>query len=125
VARFLNQAMTEAGYAPQPVDDGLDALEMARSGDFDLILLEVMLPRMDGFEICRRLRAANIPTPILLITARDLLADKVSCSSRSTGPIGHAAPGRAATGSGWRSAGPSRRPTAGSSTSGRRPRACA
>jgi DNA-binding response OmpR family regulator len=77
VARFLNQAMTEAGYAPQPVDDGLDALELARTGDFDLILLDVMLPRMDGFEICRRLRAANVPTPILLITARDLLDDKV------------------------------------------------
>jgi DNA-binding response OmpR family regulator len=77
VARFLNQAMTEAGYVPQPVDDGLNALEMARTGDFDLILLDVMLPRMDGFEICRRLRAANVSTPILLITARDLLDDKV------------------------------------------------
>ena len=77
VASFLRQATIEAGYAPQLVDDGLDALEMARSGDFDLILLDVMVPRMDGFEISRRLRAANVATPILIITARDLLDDKV------------------------------------------------
>jgi DNA-binding response OmpR family regulator len=77
VARFLKQATTEAGYAPQLVEDGLDALEMARSGAFDLILLDVMVPRLDGFEICRRLRAAKVATPILIITARDLLDDKV------------------------------------------------
>jgi DNA-binding response OmpR family regulator len=77
VARFLMQATTEAGYVPQPVDDGLDALAMARTGDFDLILLDVMLPGVDGFEICRRLRAAGVATPILIITARDLLDDKV------------------------------------------------
>jgi DNA-binding response OmpR family regulator len=77
VASFLKQATIEAGYAPQIADDGLDALEMARTSDFDLILLDVMVPRMDGFEICRRLRAANIATPILIITARDLLDDKV------------------------------------------------
>jgi two-component system copper resistance phosphate regulon response regulator CusR len=77
VASFLKQATVEAGFAPQLADDGLDALEMARSGDFDLILLDVMVPRLDGFEICRRLRAANVATPILIITARDLLDDKV------------------------------------------------
>jgi DNA-binding response OmpR family regulator len=77
VARFLKQATTEAGYAPQLVEDGLDALEMARTGAFDLILLDVMVPRLDGFEICRRLRAAKVATPILIITARDLLDDKV------------------------------------------------
>ena len=77
VASFLKQATIEAGYAPQLADDGLDALELARTSDFDLILLDVMVPRMDGFEICRRLRAANIATPILIITARDLLDDKV------------------------------------------------
>ena len=78
VASFLKQATIEAGYAPQLADDGLDALELARSGDFDLILLDVMVPRMDGFEICRRLRAARVATPILIITARDLLDDKVT-----------------------------------------------
>jgi DNA-binding response OmpR family regulator len=77
VARFLKQAMTEAGYGPQVVGDGLDALALARTTEFDLILLDVMIPRMDGFEVCRRLRSAKVMTPILIITARDALEDKV------------------------------------------------
>ena len=77
VARFLKQAMTEAGYSPQVVADGRDALDTARSTDFDLILLDVMIPRMDGFEVCRRLRASKVMTPILFITARDALEDKI------------------------------------------------
>jgi DNA-binding response OmpR family regulator len=77
VSRFLRQAMTEAGYAPQWAGDGLDGLALAQSSGFDLILLDVMLPRLDGFEVCRRLRAAHVDTPILLLTARDLLEDKV------------------------------------------------
>src|SRR5262249_11439371 len=52
-------------------------LEIAKSVSFDLILLDVMLPQMDGFEVCRRLRAAEVATPILIITARDTLEDKV------------------------------------------------
>ncbi len=77
VARFLRQAMTEAGYAPQWTGDGLDGLALAEGGGFDLILLDVMLPRLDGFEVCRRLRAARVQTPILLLTARDGTEDKV------------------------------------------------
>lgn len=77
VARFLKQATVEAGYAPQIVEDGLDALEMAKTMPFDLILLDVMLPGLNGFEICRRLRAAQVATPILIITARDTLSEKV------------------------------------------------
>jgi DNA-binding response OmpR family regulator len=77
VARFLRQAMTEAGFVPQWSGDGLDGLALAQGGGFDLILLDVMLPHLDGFEVCRRLREEHIQTPILLITARDLLADKV------------------------------------------------
>jgi two-component system, OmpR family, copper resistance phosphate regulon response regulator CusR len=77
VARFLEQATREARYAPRVTDDGLAALEMARGSAFDLILLDVMVPGLDGFEICRRLRAAHVATPILIITARDALDDKV------------------------------------------------
>lgn len=77
VARFLKQAMTEAGYSPQVVSDGLDALDTAKSTSFDLILLDVMIPQLDGFEVCRRLRAARVMTPILFITARDALEDKI------------------------------------------------
>jgi DNA-binding response OmpR family regulator len=77
VARFLKQATSEAGYIPHLADDGQTALEMAQQMPFDLILLDVMVPRLDGFEICRRLRAAHVATPILMITARDTLDDKV------------------------------------------------
>jgi DNA-binding response OmpR family regulator len=75
--RFLKQAMTEAGYVAQIATDGLLALDRALYGAFDLILLDIMLPGMDGLEVCRRLRVAKIATPVLIITAKDTLNDKV------------------------------------------------
>jgi len=77
VARFLKQAMTEAGYSVQVAGDGIEAIDMANGIDFDLILLDIMLPRLNGFEVCRRLRASKVMTPILIITARDALEDKI------------------------------------------------
>ncbi|HZP84371.1 MAG TPA: response regulator transcription factor [Chthonomonadaceae bacterium] len=77
VARFLTQATDEAGYATQAIGDGLTALAKAMTDAFDLILLDVMLPGLDGFTICRRLRAAKVTTPILIITAKDTLEDKI------------------------------------------------
>lgn len=77
VARFLQQALTEAGYTTQVVEDGETALRLAVSIAFDLILLDVMLPRKDGFTLCKELRAASVTTPILIITARDTLEDKI------------------------------------------------
>jgi DNA-binding response OmpR family regulator len=77
VARFLRQATAEAGYDPLVIPDGVNALDAARSGKFDLVLLDVMLPGMNGFEVCRRLRASGVRTPVLIITARDTLEDKV------------------------------------------------
>jgi DNA-binding response OmpR family regulator len=77
VARFLAQAVSEAGYTAQVESDGLQALHTARAARFDLILLDVMLPGLDGFEVCRRLRAAGVASLILIITARDATEDKV------------------------------------------------
>jgi DNA-binding response OmpR family regulator len=77
VSSFLKQATTEAGYNAEVVGDGVNALRMARSEEFDLILLDVMLPRMNGFDVCRELRGAANMTPILMITARDSLEDKI------------------------------------------------
>ncbi len=77
VARFLKQTVTEAEYTPTVIEDGAEALAAAQTGDFDLLLLDVMLPGMDGFTVCRNLRAANVTTPILLITARDAQQDKI------------------------------------------------
>lgn len=75
--RFLTQAMTEAGYAAQSASDGRTAFDLASRANFDLILLDLMLPEMDGLEVCRRLRKADVTTPILIITAKDALHDKV------------------------------------------------
>jgi DNA-binding response OmpR family regulator len=77
VARFLRQAIAEAGYAPVVTGDGHTALEQARSGRYSLILLDIMIPRLNGLEVCRRLRQDNQQTPVLMITARDTLEDKV------------------------------------------------
>ena len=77
LASLLQQAVLEAGYVAQVEHDGAVALERAKDAEFDLILLDVMLPGLDGLEICRRLRAASVPTPILMITARDTLDNKV------------------------------------------------
>ncbi len=77
VARFLNQAAAEAGYAPLVVTNGITALEIGKITPYDLILLDVMLPGMNGFEVCKALRSANINTPILIITAKDTLEDKI------------------------------------------------
>ncbi|HEX8552496.1 MAG TPA: response regulator transcription factor [Abditibacteriaceae bacterium] len=78
VARFLLRAMSESGYAVQPCADGLEALQLAGDGGFDLILLDVMLPGLDGLEVARRLRANKVATPILMLTARDTLEDKIA-----------------------------------------------
>ncbi len=77
VARFVKQAASEAGYAAQVEGDGWRALQTAQALRFDLILLDVMLPGLNGFEVCRRLRAAGVTSLILIITARDTTEDKV------------------------------------------------
>jgi DNA-binding response OmpR family regulator len=65
------------GYAVELVRDGEAAIARGRSGDFDLILLDVMLPKKDGFDVCRELRRAGIDTMILLLTARTSETDKI------------------------------------------------
>ena len=77
LARLLHKATLESGYSPQTEGDGLVALARAQNETFDLILLDVMLPGLDGFTFCRRLREGSIKTPILIITARDTTKDKV------------------------------------------------
>ncbi len=77
VARFLKQAASEAGYMAHVESDGLQALKVAQATRFDLILMDVMLPGLSGIEVCRRLRAADVSSLILIITARDMTEDKV------------------------------------------------
>ena len=59
-------------------EDGAEALGIASEAPYDLILLDVMLPSMDGFDVCRGLRKLGVDTPILMLTARGQLGDKVS-----------------------------------------------
>ncbi len=65
------------GYEVSSAKDGAEALTSAQKGNYDLIVLDIMLPKMDGFEVCRRLRLDKIATPILILTAKSQEVDKV------------------------------------------------
>ena len=78
MAEALGQIMAERKYLVDIVHDGADGLDYALTEQYDAILLDVMLPKIDGFEIARRLRAAHVSTPILMLTARDEISDKIS-----------------------------------------------
>jgi two-component system alkaline phosphatase synthesis response regulator PhoP len=77
IALGLEEDLTLEGYGVEVVRDGDTAVRRARDARFDLILLDVMLPRKDGFQICRELRRGGINTPIILLTARSQEAEKV------------------------------------------------
>lgn len=77
IVRFLELELRHEGYETQACLDGRTGLEAALSGDFDLVLLDVMLPELNGLEVLRRLRREK-ETPVLLVTARDAVMDKVS-----------------------------------------------
>ncbi len=73
----LRDRLESEGYDVSVAGDGLQGFEKARSGEWDLILLDLMLPGKDGLELCRDLRGKGIHTPVLMITARDQTVDKV------------------------------------------------
>ncbi len=77
IAKVLQKATEEAGYRTSAVRDGKDALEKLLLEPFDLILLDGMLPRLDGVEVCRQARQRGVTAPILFVTARDTTKDKV------------------------------------------------
>lgn len=77
LAQVLRRHLEDEGHAVQLVGDGLKALELTRSEAFDLIVLDVMLPGLDGFEVARRVRS-HVFTPILMLTARADEADRVT-----------------------------------------------
>lgn len=74
---YLRQGLAEAGFAVDLARDGVDGLFMAQGGDYDLAILDVMLPGLDGWEVLRRLRTAGLELPTLFLTARDDIADRV------------------------------------------------
>lgn len=77
MAELLRKGLEEEGYVVAIALDGLTGLAMARASSFELILLDIMLPGLDGFSVARRLRGDGISTPILMLTARDATPDVV------------------------------------------------
>jgi two-component system OmpR family response regulator len=77
MAGLIRRGLREDGMAADVAERGEDALWMAGATDYDAIVLDVMLPGVDGFEVCRRLRADGVRSPVLMLTARDAVDDRV------------------------------------------------
>jgi len=73
----LSDRLASEGYAVETASDGQSGFERAARGGYDLVVLDVMLPRMNGFDVCRELRRRGVETPILMLTARGQVVDKV------------------------------------------------
>lgn len=77
IAEALRKGLTQEKYAVDVAYTGTDGYEMATDADYDLIVLDLMLPGIDGMEVCSRLRRENIHTPILMLTAKNQIQDRV------------------------------------------------
>lgn len=78
ISAYVKRGLREQGYAVDAAFDGGEALELAASAPYDLIVLDVLLPVMDGFSVCRTLRSRGVRAPILMLTARDAVDDRVT-----------------------------------------------
>jgi two-component system, OmpR family, response regulator len=78
LAKLLERGLREEGYAADIAGRGEDALWMAAAASYDVLVLDVMLPGVDGFEVCRRLRNDGVWVPVLMLTARDDVDDRVT-----------------------------------------------
>ncbi len=78
IADFLVRGLTEHGYAVDLAGDGRRALEFLATGSFDVVVLDILMPEIDGLTVCRRMRDEGDRTPVLLLTARDTVEDRVT-----------------------------------------------
>jgi len=78
LSSVLEERLSAAQYTVDVAIDGEEALDFTRTSSYDAIVLDVLLPRVDGLEVCRRLRSAGTATPILLLTARDAVEDRIN-----------------------------------------------
>jgi len=76
--RWLSQALKGAGYAVDTAADGVDGLALAELNDYDVVLLDLMLPRMDGLSVLKRLRQDSRDVPVIVLSAKDTLEDRVN-----------------------------------------------
>ncbi len=77
IANALKKGLEQEHYTVDLAFDGLTGLDLASSGDYDIVLLDLMLPKMDGLEVCHQLRDQQIHVPILILTAKSQLEDKI------------------------------------------------
>jgi DNA-binding response OmpR family regulator len=77
VSQFIRQGLTEAGYAVDSARDGEEGLEYLSMAEYDAVVLDIMLPKLSGLELLRRIRNKRIKTPVLILTARDGVEDRV------------------------------------------------
>lgn len=77
ISRFLVRGLREENHLVDLAEDGAAAEQLASNEEYDAILLDILLPHTDGFEVCRRLREQGVDTPILMLTARDAVTDRV------------------------------------------------
>ncbi|MES1026572.1 response regulator transcription factor [Gloeocapsa sp. BRSZ] len=77
MVQFIRQGLNEISYAVDVVTDGCTGLDYALSVEYDALILDIMLPKMDGLQLLRKLRSQGITTPVLLLTARDGVSDRV------------------------------------------------
>lgn len=78
IAGFLQRGLTEEMYIVDVARDGPEALDYAPAAEYDLMILDIRLPGRDGFSVCRELRARGFKTPVLMLTARDTVQDRVT-----------------------------------------------
>lgn len=78
IRQQLWRSLLREDFSVQTAEDGVTGIDLARNNEFDVIILDVMMPRMDGFEVCRQLRAERHNVPILFLTAKDTVDDRVA-----------------------------------------------
>ena len=81
IAAFLERGLRNNGFTTLTVSDGESAYDHARSGEFDLLILDIGLPQVDGFTVLRRLREGSVDIPVVILTARDSVRDRVAAAS--------------------------------------------
>ncbi len=77
LAAFVRKGLSELSYTVDVAGDGRTAIQLARSTPYDLVILDIMLPEIDGFAVCRELRRMNLDVPILMLSARGVVEDRV------------------------------------------------
>src|SRR5450830_1434306 len=77
MASYIGRALTEEAFSVDIAADGAEGLELARTHEYDAIVLDLMLPKVDGLSVCRTLRCEGRQTPVLILSARDMIEDRV------------------------------------------------